>query len=139
MTSSSTKIYTFDTHFLRVLFSTSPSHWVDMITQTDINVFDYNALIFPFEASGHKSLFLVFGGKNIRNYTQRGFKDSRPCIIHFDPNDAQRGRHDHNAVADKLRTWLNKVWRYETSENDYMIMPFNKRSIPILRPYGTCL
>ena len=27
----------------------------------------------------------------------------------------------------------------ENSENDNMIMPFNKRPIPIIRPYGTFL
>ena len=137
MTSSSTNTHTFDTHFLRVLFSTSPSHWIDMISQAGINIFDYNALLFPFDASDHKSLFLVLGGRNIRNYTRRGLKGSHPCIVHFDPKDALCGCHGHHTVADKLRTWLNKLWQSENTQNDHTIMPFNKRSMPSLPPYGT--
>ena len=139
VTSSSTNTHTFDTNFLIVLFSTSASHWVEIIGQAGINIFDYNVLLFIFDASGHKTLFLVLGGKKTRSYTCRRFKDSRPCIIHFDPNNQLCGRHDHHAIADKLRTWLNKLWRSENTENDRMIMPFNKRSMPSLQPYGTLL
>ena len=49
------------------------------------NVFDRNILMFPFDARGHKSLFVVIGAANIRTYTARGFKGDRPCILHIDP------------------------------------------------------
>ena len=139
MTSCSGTSHAFDTHFLRLLFATSPRQWVEKYEDTGINIFDKNVLFFPFHASGHKSLFVVLGAHNIRNYTQRGFKGSRPCILHFDPHEFVRGRHDHNAVADKLRTCLNSLWRWEHSENDHMIMPFNKRTLPNVRPYGTLI
>ena len=137
MTSTSAISHAFDTHFLRVLFATTPQLWVENIHEMGINIFDHNILLFPFEASGYKSLFIVLGANNIRNYTQRGFSGSRPCVLHLDPHNAVRGRHDHHAVADKLRTWMNRLWRWENAEDDHLLMPFNKRSMPSVRPYST--
>lgn len=137
MTSFSRTCYAFDTHFLRSLFATTPHEWVEKTQGTGANVFDKNILFFPFDANGQKSLFVVLGANNIRDYTRRGFKGSRPCILHLDPNNTVRGRHDHHAVGDKLRTWMNKLWRWENEEDDVMVTPFNKRSMPTVRPYGT--
>lgn len=140
MTCNVAGLRAFDTNFLRVLFATSPSQWV----QSGINIFDFNLLLMPFDANGHKSLFVVIGAKNIRSYTHKGFKGSRPCILHFDSTNCSpsrhhtsRGRHDHNVVADKLRTWMNRIWRRQHDDVDHLLMPFNKRSMPILTPYGT--
>ena len=137
MVSGSGSTHAFDTHFLRLIFATSPSQWVRSMGATSLNIFDQNVLLVPFDASGHKSLFVIIGSNNIRDYTRRGFSGSRPCILHLDPNDALRGKHDHHAVADKLCTWLNRIWRWEHAENDYNVMPFNKRTMPNVRPYGT--
>ena len=136
MVSGSHSTHAFDTHYLRVLFAASPSQWVRSMGGTKFKISDQEVLLFPFDASGHKSLFVIIGANNIRNYTAKGFKGNRPCIVHLDPNDALRGKHDHHAVSDKLRTWLNRIWRWEHSENDFNVMPFNKRTIPHVRPYG---
>ena len=129
--------HAFDTNFLRVLFASSPSHWERAMCETSLNIFDHNVLMIPFDANGHKSLFVIIGAKDIRTYSTCGYSGSRPCILHLDPNDALRGKHDHHAVADKVRTWLNRIWRWEHAENDCNVMPFNKRTMPIVRPYGT--
>ena len=136
MVSGSGSTHAFDTHFLRRLFATTPSRWVQSMGGSGLNIFDHNVLLVPFDASGHKSLFVIIGANNIRQYDTRFFRGSRPCILHLDPNDALRGRHDHHAIADKLRTWLNRIWRWENAENDYTVMPFNKRTMPHVRPYG---
>jgi hypothetical protein len=121
---------------LRILFATSPPQWVKSGSESGLKIFDQNALLFPFEASGHKSLVVVVGAKHIRDYTKRSFQGNRPCIMHFDPHGAYIGRHNHHEIAEKLRTWLNKMWRWEHSESDNMVIPFNKRTLPNIRPYG---
>ena len=135
-TSGATGIHAFRTSFLRILFGTSPPQWVKACSESCLKIFDQNALMFPFDASGHKSLFVVIGANHIREYSKRAFKGNRPCIIHFDPNISYIGRHNHHEIADKLRTWLNKMWRWEHTESDRLVTPFNKRTLPVIQSNG---
>ena len=136
LTCGSSTTCAFDTNFLRYLFASSPSQWVHRNCDREINVFDCNVLLFPFEARGYKSLFAVIGAGNIRSYTTRGFSGDRPCILHLDPTNTPRGRHNPHAVGDKIHIWLNKLWRWTHDSSDHLVMPFNKRSMPVCRPYG---
>jgi hypothetical protein len=109
--------------------------WVQALEKMDIDVFQYDMVLMPFEADGQTSLFVIIGAKYIRNYTKIGFTKSRPCILHFDPASKSCARHDHRQVADKLRTWLNRLWR-KKNDRDLLCMPFQKRSMPLCRPSG---
>lgn len=126
----------FKCNFIRSLFSQPPTQWVECLEDMDVDIFDYNILLMPFEAEGHTSLFAIVGAKYIRDYTKIGFGKNRPCILHFDPNGNFLSKHDHRQVADKLRSWLNHLWR---KKNDYhaLCMPFQKRTMPLCRPLGT--
>jgi len=136
MTTGMGTVQVFDTNFLSFLYASRPSQWISKMKEREGNVFDRNILMFPFDARGHKSLFVVIGAANIRTYTARGFKGDRPCILHIDPSDSPSDRHDHHAVAEKLRTWLNRVWRWQHDDSDHLLFPFNKRSLPLSKTTG---
>ncbi len=104
----------------------------------DIDIFDYNMLLMPFHSQGQTSLFAIVGAKYIRDYTKIGFSKNRPCILHFDPNNSSLSKHDPRRVADRLRTWLNRLWRKRKS-NDLLSMPFQKRTMPLCHPIGMVL
>ena len=123
-----------DTHFLKSLFASSPLQLAREMCHQRTTVFDSEMMFVPFEACGHKSLFVIIGAGNISEYTKRGFKGSRPCILHLDPVISRCGRHDHHAVGEKLRLFLNTSWRRAQNVSDPLIMPFNKRSMPVCRP-----
>ena len=93
-------------------------------------------LILPFDGNDQRSLFIIVGASSIRSYNKIGFKENRPCIIHYNPNKSVVSRHKSNYVCDKLRTWLNIVWRAQSHESDVHLQPFNKRTMPICTPIG---
>ena len=136
MTCGLNTVQVFDTNFLRFLYASRPSQWISRMNQAETNVFDREILMFPFDAKGHKSLFVVIGASHIRDYTSPRFNGCRPCILHIDPNNSPSNRHDHHAVADKLRTWLNRLWRWQHDDSDHFLIPFNKRSMPISKNPG---
>ena len=136
MTCGASGVRTFGTGFTSTLFAAPPSKWMESLTAMDNKLCRHSFMLFPFDANGYKSLFVVVGAKNVRHYNGRQFKGSRPCILHLDPFDSPRGRHNSNAVADKLRTLLNIFWRADQSVTDPLIAPYNQRSLPLSRPYG---
>jgi len=137
MTSGLARVHSFSINFLRLLYATKPGRFTKMNDTARIDIFEKEILLLPFEACGHKSLFVVIGANNIRQYTNtRRFHGSRPCILHLDPICSHRSRHNHRNVADKLRVWLNVLWRSTNNENDRFVMPFNKRSLPVIQPKG---
>lgn len=126
----------FQTSFLRNIFASHPRYW-NFDKGSVEELFEPNILLFPFDSNGSKSLFVVIGAKNIRSYTSNLYRGSRPCIMHIDPNGSKSmKKHDHNAVAVKLRTWLNKAWRKYKNESDPLVMPFGKYSLPLIKPSG---
>jgi len=134
-------MHTFKSDFIRRINATPSTEWVKMLENegTDAGrIFYHNMLLFPFDGYGQKSLFVVLNAGGIRKYTKRNYENSRPCIIHLDPNQQVVAHHDFNNIADKLRTWLNKMWREKSAyTNDSRIVPFNHRSMPLCRPRGT--
>ena len=67
--------HAFETSFLTRLFATSPPLWVQIIRRSKVNIFQSDILMFPFDVSGHKILFVMIGAHNIRDYTKRGFRE----------------------------------------------------------------
>jgi len=134
MTCNVKTIRAFDTHFLKLLFATpSVISWDDALErQNTQDVLSRPFILLPFHASGYLSLFVVVGANNIRSYHKGTFKGARPCILHFDLCKQKRNGHNSSAVADKLRAWLNKVWRKQQGETDPSAAPFHKRSLPII-------
>ena len=112
--------------------------------QCATDVFKYNMIIMPFHHDGNKSLFVVMGAKHIKDYTKAEFHDTRPCILHVLPYAAsimQGHIHAYNKATTRLRVWLNALWRVMRCNNDFDIasMPFTHRSLPVTRPFGTCM
>ena len=107
----------------------------------ELDIFDYDVLVLPFESNGHKSVFAILGARHIRDYMKHGFKEHRPCLLHVVPYHSQtQGQiHAYNASCAKLRAWLNVMWRVKRSKNDVASMPFTNRSMPLSRPRGKFL
>ena len=136
MTSGLNRVHSFGINFMRLLYSTKPIHYSKMNDIAHVDVFESDILLIPFEAGGHKSLFVVVGAKHIRKYQQNLFQGTRPCIIHFDSLTSRCSPHKAHNVAQRLRVWLNVLWRSSNNMGDQFIAPFNKRSLPMIQPRG---
>ena len=107
----------------------------------ELDIFDYDVLVLPFESNGHKSVFAILGARYIRDYMKHGFKEHRPCLLHFVPYHSQtQGQiHASNASCAKLRAWLNVMWRVKHRNNNFASIPFTNRSMHLSRPLGKFL
>lgn len=108
----------------------------------DVDIFLHDMLIFPFQFNGQSSLFIVLGAKHIKDYMKNTFCDTRPCILQILPYRDECTRDQSNAyneVSDKLRGWLNAMWRMAHRNEDKCSMPFTRRSFPLTQPPGECV
>lgn len=136
MTGNTQAMKTFQTNALRVILGSRPGRWLRYFNGIDI--FTPNVLLLPYDESGRKSLFVVVGAQNIQDYNKRTFRGSRPCILHFDPCNSSYGKHNSNHIADKIRTWLNAIWRRRESDRSDLVLPFHKRSLPLAKLSCEC-
>ena len=135
-THSKMDVFAFKSNFIRSIFAESPAEWIHKMKDSNLDVFNNNTLLLLFDGQGQKSLFVIIGARYIRDYSKIGFQKNRPCIIHLDPNRRSIRKHDSRQIADKLRTWLNRLWQNQNNEYDEMLMPFQKRTMPLSRPLG---
>ena len=140
---STRRIHAFKSNFIRNIHATPCADWVDMLDKEGLDtesIFSNDMLLLPFDGHGQKSLFVILNAGGIRDYTKRNYWSSRPCIMHLDPNKQAVAHHDFNNIANRLRTWMNKLWRDRISYlNDPFLVPFNHRSMPLCRPTGMYL
>ena len=131
-------VVAFPMTFINNLFGTTSTEWKRDRKHHNLDVFQHNILIMPFESEGHKSLFVVVGAQNIKDYHKRNFKKSRPCILHVAPFQTSTPvqSHAYNVAHSKIRIWLNAMWRVSSGDNDLCSSPFTNRSIPMARPNG---
>lgn len=103
--------------------------------ETD-SLFDCDMLLLPFHTEDQWSLFIVLGASKIKDYSAKRYSGIRPCIIHLDFFEWTKTCHHSSNIADKIRTCLNCAWRKDNNEVDKLVMPFNKRSLPLCKPKG---
>ena len=127
--------------FIKYLIGTSLQQWNHNVEMNAINIFDFNVITMPFQEDGHRSLFVVLGAGHIKDYMKCNFRKTRPCILHVLPHETstRAQMHAYNAASARIRTWLNVLWRVNYCENDYESLPFTHRSLPMTRPFGTCM
>ena len=125
-------------NFIESLLRTSSRHWIDQVKHHNVDIFAYNTLVMPYQSGQHKSLFVVLGANNIKDYMKRSFTGTRPCILHILPHATSNRSHLHayNQVSLTICTWLNALWRNSQCNGDYESMPFTHRSMPTSRPFG---
>ena len=125
-------------HFIDGLLRTSPRHWIDQVKWHNVNIFSHNLLVMPHQSGKHKSLFVVLGANNIKDYMKQNFNGTRPCILHIFPyaTSNRSQLHTHSKVSSRIRTWLNALWRNSQYNNDFGSMLFTHRSMPMTTPYG---
>ena len=124
--------------FIEGLLRTSSRHWIDQVKRRNVDIFTYNALLMPYQSGAQKSLFVVVGANNIKDYMKQGFTGTRPCVLHILPyaTSNRSQLHAYNQVFSTIRTWLNALWRNSQCNGVYMSMPFTHRSMPLSRPFG---
>ena len=131
-------IFRLSSNFIESLLRTSSRHWIDQMKRHNVDIFAYNMLLMPYQSGVQKSLFVVLGANNIKDYMKRGFTGTRPCVLHILPyatsNISQL--HAYNQVSLTIRTWLNALWRNSQRNSVYMSIPFTHRSMPLSRPFG---
>ena len=125
-------------HFVNGLLHTSSKHWIDQAKRHNVNIFSHNLLIMPHQSGKYRSLFVVLGANNIKDYMKQNFTGTRPCILHILPYaTSNRSQvHAYNQVSLKIRTWLNALWRNSQCNGDFGSMPFTHRSMPTTTPFG---
>ena len=125
-------------HFIDGLLRTSSRHWIDQVKRHNVNIFSHNLLVMPHQSGKHKSLFVVLGANNIKDYMKQNFNGTRPCILHICPyaTSNRSQLHTHSKVSSRIRTWLNALWRNSQYNDDFGSMPFTHRSMPMTTPYG---
>lgn len=129
-------MYSFKCCELQTIFATTPSNWIETMHWRGVDIFEHQILVLPFASNGQKSLFVIINATDIRTYHNKSHKGSRPCILHLDPNEKGTSTHDYGTVSERLRVWLNCMWRKKHNDNNPLSMPFNKRSMPLCRPSG---
>ena len=72
-------------NFIESLLTTSSRHWIDQVKRHNVDIFSYNALFMPYQSEVQKSLFVVLGANNIKDYMKQNFTGTRPCILHILP------------------------------------------------------
>ena len=127
--------------FIESLLRTSSRHWIDQVKRRTVDIFTYNVLIMPYQCGMQKSLFVVLGANNIKDYMKQGFTGTRPCILHILPyaTSNRSQLHAYNQVLSTIRTWLNALWRNSQCNGVHMSMPFTHRSMLLSRPFGRLL
>ena len=125
-------------HFINGLLRTSSKHWIDQVKRHNMNIFSHNLLVMPHQSGKHRSLFVVLGANNIKDYMKRGFAGTRPCVLHILPyaSSNRSQLHAYSQVFSTIRTWLNALWQSKQCNGVYMSMPFTHRSMPLSRPFG---
>ena len=125
-------------NFIESLLTTSSRHWIDQVKRHNVDIFSYNALFMPYQSDVQKSLFVVLGANNIKDYMKRGFAGTRPCVLHILPyaSSNRSQLHAYSQVFSTIRTWLNALWRSKQCNGVDVSMPFTHRSMPLSRPFG---
>ena len=123
---------------LSSIFATTPSQWIRTIIDTKLDIFDHKMLLLPFNGNGQTSLFMVVCPGDIREYSNKTYRGSRPSILNLDPNESTSFSHDHHAIGERLLSWLNYLWRHKYEDNNPLSTPFNERSMPLCCPDGKC-
>ena len=127
--------------FIESLLRTSPRHWIDQVKRRNVDISTYNTLLMPYQSGTQKSLFVVLGANNIKDYMKRDFTGTRPYVLHILPyaTSNRSQLHAYNQVSSTIRTWLNALWQNSQCDGVYMSMPFTHRSMPLSRPFGKLL
>ena len=138
ITTSRNKALSVPSNFLHRLIATSSQNWIYEMKEKNVNIFEYDMIMMPFYANGHRSLFVVVGASYIQDYMKCGFSNERPCILHILPyqRPTRAQTQAYNAASAKIRSWLNALWRVTYCVNDIISMPFTHRSLPLTQPYG---
>ena len=59
-------------------------------------------LLLPFNGNGQTFLFVVVCPGDIREYSNKTYRGSRPSMLHLDPNESTGSSHDHDAIVERL-------------------------------------
>lgn len=129
---------TFPTTFSNTMLRSTLAMCTRQTDARQVDIFDHQVLLIPFECEGRQSLFFVLGAKYIKDYNRRGFDQMRPCILHIDESTPLTRSHKHlyQVMSVKIRAWLNMSWKTKYGNNDTFCMPFSTRSMPVSRPHG---
>ncbi len=114
---------------------------MQQLKHRDIDVFSHNMLVMPFQSDGLKSLFVVLGATQNKDYMKRGFSNTWPCILHILPyaTSMRVQTHAYNQACLRLRAWLNSLWRKTSFNNDFDSMSFTHRSLLMAQPFSECI
>ena len=99
--------YSFKSIELSTIFATTPSQWTGRITSTKLDIFYHKMLLLPFNRNGQTSLFVVICPGHIREYSNKTYGGSRPCILHLDPNESTSSSNDHHVIGERLLSCLH--------------------------------
>jgi hypothetical protein len=109
--------------------------WVNIFTQTNVNVFQFKVLIILSMQDNHKSLFAVLGLQNVLNCGKNMGNHDHSCIIHLEVGKQVMNQSLVSINANKIRLLMNMLYcTHVRQENDKTLNPFSTRMMPLRRP-----
>ncbi len=109
--------------------------WVKIVTQMNVDVFQYKVLVIPFTQDNHKSLYVVLGLQNVLNNGKNIGNCDQTCIIHLEVGKRVMNQSLVSITATKIRLLMNVLYcKQAGQENNKTVIPFSTRMMPLRWP-----
>ncbi len=137
MTIGKSFIHSFSCQFFNKLTSYPSDVWVKIVTQMNVDIFQYKVLVIPFTQDNHKSLYVVLGLQNVLNKGKNIGNCDQTCIIHLEVGKRVMNQSLVSITATKIRLLMNVLYRKRAGQkNDKTVNPFSTRMMPLRQPEG---
>ncbi len=104
-------IHSFSCQFFDKLTLCPSDVWVKIVTQMNLNVFQFKVLVIPSMQDNHKSLFIVLGLQNVLNCGKNMGNRHHSCIIHLEVGKQVTNQSLVSITANKIRLLMNMLYR----------------------------
>ncbi len=130
-------IHSFSCGFFDKLALYPSDVWVKVITQMNLNVFQFKVLVIPSMQDNHQSLFVVLGLQNMLNCGKNMGNCDHSCIIHLEVGKQVMNQSLVSITVSKIKLLMNMLYRTHIGqENDKTFNPFSTRMMPLRWPEG---
>jgi hypothetical protein len=131
MTSRKLFIHSFSCQFFDKLTS------YPIVTQMNVDVFQYKVLVIPSTQDNHRSLLVVLGLQDVLNCGKHIGNHDQLCIIHLEVGKQVMNQSLVSITPNKIRLLMNMLYCTQVGqENDKSLNPFSTRMMPLRWPEG---
>ncbi len=118
MTIGKSFIHSFSCQFFNKVTSYSSDVWVKIVTQMNVDVFQYKVLVIPFTQDNHKLLYVVLGLQNVLNNGKNIGNCDQTCIIYLEVGKHVMNQSLVSISATKIRLLMNVLYRKHAGQEN---------------------